>query len=88
MHVNPKIVVMPKTVTCHVVAALWFEGEKFLRPLVVKKIHQRIGNECFSEVLKHVDKMPVWMQKVFVQYKNMQPDDPELIEDLDSYCRG
>ena len=85
VHVNPKIIVMPKTVTCHVVAALWFEGEKFLRPLVVKKIHERIGNEYFSEVLQHVDKMPVWMRKVFVRYQDMRSDDPELKENLDEW---
>lgn len=88
VHVNPKIIVMPKTVTCHVVAALWFEGKKYLIPRVVKKLRNRIGDKYFSEVLMHIDKMPVWMRKVFVRYQNMRPDDPELEEDPDEYWRG
>ncbi len=81
VHVSPRKIVMPNTVTCHVVSALWFEGKRYLKPRVIKKIHNRIGNEYFSEVLKHVDKMPTWMRKVFMRYKNMQPDDPELEEE-------
>jgi len=85
VHINPKKIVMPGTVTCHVVSALWFEGKKFLRPLVIKKIHLRIGDEYFGEVLKHIDKMPAWMQKVFVRYQNMRSDDPELEDDPNEY---
>jgi hypothetical protein len=81
VHINPRKIVMPKTVICHVVTALWFEGKKYLRPLVIKKIHGRLGDKYFNEVLQHVDKMPVWMQKVFICYQNMKPDDPQLEEE-------
>jgi hypothetical protein len=37
VHVNPKKIVMPNTVTCHVVTALWYEGKKYLKPRIVKK---------------------------------------------------
>lgn len=88
VHVNPKIIVMPNTVTCHVVAALWFEGKRYLKPLVVKKLHNRLGDKYFNEVLMHVDKMPSWMQEVFVRYQNMHPNDPELQNDTDEDWHG
>jgi len=88
VHVNPKKIIMPNTVTCHVVTALWYEGKRYLKPRVVGKLHSRLGDKYFSEVLLHIDKMPAWMRKVFVRYKNMHPDDPELGEDPDEYWRG
>ncbi len=83
VHINPKKIVMPNTVTCHVVTALWFEGKKYLTPLVVKKIYQRLGNKYFNENTKNLNKMPAWMRKVFINYQNMKPDDPALIEEYE-----
>lgn len=37
VHVSPRKIVMPNTVTCHVVTALWYEGKGYLKPRVVKK---------------------------------------------------
>jgi hypothetical protein len=91
VHVSAKKVVMPGTVTCLVITALWYRrslGGNLITPLVIKKIHHRIGEEHFAGVLKHIDKMPVWMKKMFVQYQNMQLDDPLLIEDWSSYYQG
>ena len=91
VHINPKKLVMPGTVTGLVVTALWYlraDGASLVTPLAIKKIHHRIENKNFVEVLKHLDKMPVWMKRVFVQYQNMQPDDPLLIEDLNAYYQG
>lgn len=81
VHMNPKKIVMPNTVTCHVVTALWFEGKRYLKPRIVKKLHNRLGDKYFGEVLLNINKMPEWMRKVFVQYQNMQPGDPELEEE-------
>lgn len=88
VHISPKKIIMPKTVVCIVVTALWYEGKQRINPLVIKRIHGRISDENFSEVLKQVDKMPAWMRKVFVRYQSMQPDDPELEENLNSYYQG
>lgn len=88
VHVNPKIIVMPNTVTCHVVAALWFEGKKYLKPLVLKKLHNRLKDKYFNEVLKHLDKMPAWMKKVFIHYQKMDASDPELQEDPNEDWNG
>lgn len=85
VHINPKKLVMPGTVTCYVVNALWFEGKSFLTPAVVKRIHHRIGNEHFSEVVRHLNKMPAWMRVIFLQYQCMKSDDPRLKKDLDEY---
>jgi len=81
VHISPKKIVMPGTVTCHVVTALWFEGKKYLRPLIVKRLHHRLGDKYFNEVINHLDKMPAWMRKVFKRYQNMDSNDPELEED-------
>lgn len=83
VHVNPKKVIMPNTVTGTVVSALWFEGKRYFKPWVVKKIRNRIGEKHFAEVLRHIDKMVPWMRKVFLQYQNMHPNDPRLIEEKD-----
>ncbi|USQ13971.1 hypothetical protein J2N86_01065 [Legionella lytica] len=88
VHVSPRKIVMPNTVTCHVVNALWYEGKGYLKPRVVKKLHDRLKDKYFSEVLMHLDKMPVWMRKVFIRYQSMQPDAPELREDRDEYWQG
>ena len=70
-----------------VVAAFWFEGKRYLRPRVIKKLRNRLGEKYFSEVLLHIDKMPAWMRKVFLRYQRMQPDDSEFAEDPDeSWC--
>jgi hypothetical protein len=79
---------MPNTVICIVVTALWYEGKQRVNSLAIKRIHDRIGDEDFSEVLKQIDKMPAWMRKVFVWYQSMQPDDLELKEDLNLYYQG
>lgn len=88
VHVSPRKIVMPNTVTCHVVTALWYEGKGYLKPRVVKKLHDRLKDKYFNEVLMHLDKMPAWMRKVFIRYQSMQPDDPELQEDPDEYWQG
>ena len=88
VHVNPKIIVMPNTVTCHVIAALWFEGKKYLKPRIVKKLHGRLKDKYFHEVLMHLNKMPGWMRKVFMRYQMMDANDPELQEDPDEDWRG
>jgi hypothetical protein len=75
-------------VTCIVVTALWDKGKKLTRPLTIKKVHNRIGDEHFKKVIKHIDKMPVWMQKVSIRYLNMSSDDPELEEDQNEYWQG
>ena len=85
VHINPKKIIMPGTVTGHVTAALFFEGKKFLNPRIVKILHNRLGEKYFQEVLMHINKMPAWMGKVFLQYQNMKPDDPEFKEDDDYY---
>lgn len=87
-HINPKKVIMPGTVTGHVTAALFFERKHFLTPKIVKQLHNRLGEKYFQEVLKHVDKMPAWMSKVFLQYQKMKPDDPGFKEDEDEYYSG
>lgn len=80
VHVNPKKIVLPNTVTCHVVTALWYEGKRYLKPRIVKKLRDRLGDKYFNEVLMHLDKMPAWMRKVFICYQNMDSNDPELEE--------
>jgi hypothetical protein len=35
LHVNPKRIVMPNTITCHVVTALWHEGKRYLEPRII-----------------------------------------------------
>lgn len=87
-HINPKKVIMPGTVTGHVTAALFFEGKRYLNPKIVKNLHNRLGDKYFQEVLIHVDKMPTWMSKVFLQYQKMKPDDPGFKEDEDEYYSG
>lgn len=88
VHINPKKVIMPGTVTGHVTAALFFEGKKFLNPRVIKNLHNRLGERYFQEVIKHVNKMPTWMSKVFLQYQEMKPDDPRFKDDDDEYYQG
>ena len=88
VHVASKKIVMPNTVTCHVVTALWYEGKRYLTPCIVKKLHSRLGDKYFNEVLVHVDKMPAWMRKVFIRYQGMHVDDPELEEDPSEYWQG
>ena len=87
VHINPKKLVMPGTVTCLVITALWFTRSS-VNPISIKKIHKRIDDENFSEVLRHKDKMPRWMVKIFDKYLSMEQDCPELEEDLSSYYQG
>lgn len=65
VHVNHKKIVLPNTVTCYVITALWHEGKSYLKPRIIKKLHDRLGDKHFSEVLTNIDKMPKWMGKVF-----------------------
>jgi len=88
VHINPKKLVMPGTIVCLVVTALWYQGKNLLTPLAVKKIHHRLDSEEYCEVIKNLDKMPLWMKCVFEQYQDMQPDDPQLREDSNSYYQG
>ncbi len=88
VHVNSKKIVMPNTVICHVTTALWYEGKRYLKPRIVKKLHERLKDKYFNEVLMHLDKMPGWMRKVFIRYQEMDANDPELQEDPDESWRG
>jgi hypothetical protein len=88
VHINPKKIIMPNTVTCHVVTALWYGGKQYLKPRIIKKLHDRLEDKYFSEVLLHVDKMPAWMKKVFIRYQEMDSNDPELQEDPNEYWQG
>jgi hypothetical protein len=86
-HISQKKLVMPGTITCFVVTALWHRGKDSITPMLIKKIHDRLGADEFAEVVKNLDKMPVWMRRVFLQYQNMGPDDPQL-DDWYSYYQG
>lgn len=79
-HVNPKRIVMPGTITCLVVTALWDKYSKSIHPLTIKKIHERLTPKEYSEVIKNLDKMPVHIKEAFVRYQKMDPKDPLLID--------
>lgn len=79
-HINSKRIVMPGTVTCLVVTALWNKYSKSIHPLSIKKIHERLTPEEYSEVIKNLNKMPVWIKDAFIRYQNMDPSDPLLID--------
>jgi hypothetical protein len=88
-HISSKKIVMPETVVCIVITALWYVGKDRVDTLTIKKIHDRIGDEDFNEVLKQGDKMPAWMRKILLCYQNMEPNDRELeMENLDSWYQG
>lgn len=88
VHVNSKKIVMPNTVTCHVITALWHEGKRYLKPRIIRKLHDSLGEEHFNEVLRHIDKMPLWMRKVFIRYQKIDSNDPELAENPNEYWQG
>jgi hypothetical protein len=79
-HINSKRIVMPGTVTCLVVTALWDRRSSFIHPLSIKRIHERLTSEEYAEVIKNLDKMPEWIREAFVQYQSMKPGDPRLEE--------
>jgi len=88
VHINHKKLIMPGTIVCLVVTALWYRGKDLLTPLAIKKIQHRLDENEFSEVIRHLDKMPGWMRKVFIEYQSMKPDDQQLVENLNSYYQG
>lgn len=77
-HIHPKRIVMPGTITCLVVTALWDRSP--IHPLSIKKIHERLTREEYSEVIKNLEKMPKKIKEAFIQYQNMDPKDPLLID--------
>lgn len=79
-HINPKRIVMPGSVTCLVVTALWEKYSKPIHPLSIKKIHERLTSKEYTEVIANLDKMPVKIKEAFVRYQNMDPKDPLLID--------
>lgn len=88
VHINPKKIIMPNTVTCSVVTALWYQGKKNINPRIIRKLHDTLGEKHFNEVIRHLDKMPRWMRKTFIQYQKMDANDPELEEQLSEYWQG
>jgi predicted transcriptional regulator of viral defense system len=68
-HISPRKQIKPGTVTCTVITALWYLGKQNMNELVVKKIKEQLSEKQFSDVLKHVNNMPVWMSDVFKQYQ-------------------
>lgn len=68
-HISPRKQVKPGTVTCTVIAALWYFGKYNMTEIVVKKIKEKLSEKQFSDVLKHTNKMPVWMANAFKQYQ-------------------
>ena len=67
-HISPRKQVKPGTVTCTVITALWYLGKHNLNETVIKKIKEQLSEKQFSDVLRHTNKMPVWMASAFKQY--------------------
>lgn len=68
-HISPRKQVNPGTVTCTVITALWYLGKHNMNEIVVKKIKEQLSEKQFSDLLKHTNKMPVWMINAFKQYQ-------------------
>lgn len=68
-HISPRKQVKPGTITCLVIAALWYFGKNNVNEGVINAIKQRLNEKQFSEVLKYTHRMPVWMAGAFKQYQ-------------------
>jgi hypothetical protein len=66
-HISPRKQVKPGTITCLVITALWYLGKNHVNENVANTIKQRLNEKQFSEVLKHINQMPVWMATAFKQ---------------------
>lgn len=66
-HISPRKQVKPGTITCLVITALWYLGKNHVNENVTNTIKQRLNEKQFSEVLKHINQMPVWMATAFKQ---------------------
>lgn len=64
-HISPRKQVKPGTITCTVISALWYFGKNNTNENVINTIKQRLNEKQFSEVLKHINQMPVWMANAF-----------------------
>lgn len=68
-HISPRKQVKPGTMTCTVIAALWYLGKSNVNQRVIEKINKQLSKEQFVELLKHTNQMPHWMSGVFENYK-------------------
>lgn len=64
-HISPRKQVNPGTITCIVITALWYLGKNHINENVINTIKQRLSEKQFTEVLKHLNKMPLWMAAAF-----------------------
>lgn len=67
-HISPRKQVKPGTITCLVITALWYLGRNHVNGSVINTIKQRLNEKQFSEVLKYIHQMPVWMAGAFKQH--------------------
>ncbi len=67
-HISPSKLVEPGTMTCLVISALWYLGKNQVSAEVIKEIQQKLKPKEYAELLKHTDKMPVWMFEAFILY--------------------
>lgn len=77
-HINPKRIVMPGTIVCLVVTALWDKYSKPIHPLSIKKIHECLTHEEYSEIMQNLDKMPERIKCAFIEYQSMKRNDLRL----------
>jgi hypothetical protein len=68
-HISPRKQVKPGTMTCTVIAALWYLGKNTVNESVINMVRRQISEEQFVELLKHKNKMPHWMSSAFENYK-------------------
>lgn len=68
-HITPRKQVKPGTITCLVIAALWYLGKNHVNENVINTIKHRLNEKQFSEVIGYTNKMPIWMANSFKQYQ-------------------
>lgn len=68
-HISPRKQVKPGTMTCTVIAALWYLGKNIVNESVINMVRKQISEEQFVELLKHKNKMPHWMSTALENYK-------------------
>lgn len=68
-HVSPRKQILPGTMTCIVISALWYLGKNHVNKNVVNAIREQLSEKQFSEIIKHTKKMPAWMAAQFNQFK-------------------
>jgi hypothetical protein len=64
-HISPRKQVMPGTIVCVVITALWYMGKNHASAEVISTIKQRLNEKQFSEILQHTNQMPFWMASAF-----------------------